>query len=243
MEVLEDRAAAEEDTSGDRNETFGDAQSRAIGGPVFTLEKSIFDNMKKDFTDYGIKVFRSQNKAIRDLKRMHRPSFHGFRVWPSSWLLIDYFKCMPLARSSKILDVGCGWGLAGIYCVKNHSSIVTCVDRDPEVFPYVRLHAKINNVDITTLEKGFEELSGKQIKSHEIMIGADICFWDEMVEVLKSLILRAFQFGIKTVIIADPGRTPFESLGRYFIDQGRGQVMNREVNHPHYFQGRLLIIK
>ena len=199
--------------------------------------------MKKDFTDYGIRVFRSRHKAIRDLKRLHRPSFHGFRVWPSSWLLIDYLKFIPFASCSKILDIGCGWGLAGIYCAKNHSSIVTCVDRDPEVFPYVHLHAKINNVDITTLGKGFEELSGKQIKSHEIMIGADICFWEEMVEVLISLILRAFESGIKKVVIADPGRTPFESLGRYFIDQGKGKVMNWEVNHPHYIQGRILIIK
>ncbi len=240
---MEDRAEVEEDTNRDRNETYRDAQGRAIRVRFFIFEKPMFNNVKKDFTDYGIRAFRSRHKAIRDLKRLHRPSFHGFRIWPSSWLLIDYVKCMPSAKSSKILDVGCGWGLAGIYCAKNHSSIVTCVDRDPEVFPFVRLHAIINNVDITTLEKGFEELSGKQIKSHEIMIGSDICFANEMVEVLKSLILRAFESGINTVIIADPGRTPFESLGQYFIDQGKGQVMNWEVNHPHYIQGRLLIIK
>ena len=239
MKVAEDRAVAEEGIDRKHRGIF---RRCTKPGAVFTFEKPMFNNMKNDFTDYGIRVFRSRHKAIRELKRLHKPSLHGFRVWPSSWLLIDYCKCMPLTRSSKILDIGCGWGLAGIYCAKNHSSIVTCVDRDSEVFPYVRLHAMINNVDISTMEAGFEELSGKQMKSNEIMIGSDICFWDEMVEILKNLILRAFESGIKTVIIADPGRTSFESLGRYFLEKGRGKIMNWDITHPHYIQGRILKI-
>lgn len=192
--------------------------------------------------DYGVRVFRSRHDSIRELKRIHRPSLHGFRIWPSSWLLIDYFKRCVLARDSRILDIGCGWGLAGIYCAKNHSSIVTCADSDSAVFPYVRLHAKINNVEITTMETGFEDLSVKQMKSYEIMIGADICFWDEMVEVLKHLILRALESGMKTVVLADPGRPPFEALGRYFINKGMGKIMNWDVIRPHRIQGRILRI-
>ena len=204
---------------------------------------SMSNKSKNAFYDCGIKVFRSRHRSIRELKRLYKPSLHGFRVWPSSWLLIDYFKRNRLEMFSRVLDIGCGWGLAGIYCAKNYSSIVTCVDSDSAVFPYLRLHAEINDVEITTMEKDFEELSDKQMKRNEIMIGADICFWDEMIETLKYLILRAFESNIKTVIIADPGRSSFESLGRYFIDQGKGQLMNREVNYPHHFQGRILVIK
>ena len=198
--------------------------------------------MKKEVTNYGIRVFLSRHKAIRQLKRFYTPSLHGSRVWPSSWLLIDYFKRMPLARSSKILDIGCGWGLAGIYCAKNHRSVVTCVDRDSQVFPYVHLHAMLNNVDITTIEKSFDELTAIHMKSHEIMIGSDICFWDEMIEPLKSLIFRAFESGIKTVILADPGRPSFESLGRYFLEKKMGKIMNRDITCPHNIQGRILRI-
>jgi predicted nicotinamide N-methyase len=198
---------------------------------------------KKVFDDYGISVFRSSHKSIRKLKHLHSPSLYGFRVWPSSWLLIDYFKHCRFVRDSKIIDIGCGWGLAGIYCAKNHNSIVTCVDSDAAVFPYLRLHAKINNTGITTLKADFEDLSVKQMKNHQILIGSDICFWDGLVDIITRLILRAFESGIKIVIISDPGRSSFESLGRYFIDRGKGQVMNREVNHPYYFQGKILIIK
>ena len=77
-------------------------------------------NRKKDFVDYDIRVLRSRHKAIRELKRLHKPSLHGFRVWSSNWILIDYFKHYGFARYLKIIDIGCGWGLAGIYCAKNH---------------------------------------------------------------------------------------------------------------------------
>jgi len=202
----------------------------------------MFNNRKKDFIDYGIKVFRSRHRSIRELKRLYKPSLHGFRVWPSSWLLIDYFKRNRLAMSSKILDIGCGWGLAGIYCAKHYRSIVTCVDSDSAVFPYLRLHAEINDVEITTMETDFEELSDKHMKNNEIMIGADICFCGEMIEILKSLILRGFESDIRTVIIADPGRSSFELLGQYFVERGRGKIMNWDVRHPHPIEGRILRI-
>lgn len=197
----------------------------------------------KYFIEYGINVLRSRHSSIRKLKRLHRPSLHGFRVWPSSWLLIDYFKLSNPVRHSRVLDIGCGWGLAGIYCAKNHSSKVTCVDRDSEVFPYVQLHAEINNVEITAIKTGFETLSGIEMKSYEIMIGADICFWVNMVDTLKSLIHRAFESNIKSVIIADPGRSPFEMLAQYFVNTGIGKIMNWNVTHPYPIQGRILIIR
>ncbi len=199
-------------------------------------------NTEKDFFESGIRVLRSRHKAIRELKRLHKPALHGFRVWSSNWLLIDYFKHCGFVRNSRIIDIGCGWGLAGIYCARNHNSLVTCMDSDEAVFPYVQLHATINNIEITTLRSSFKELSVKQMERHEIIIGSDICFWDEQVEVLKSLFFRALESGIKRIIIADPGRPTFELLGQFFVDKGKGRIINREVVHPHFIKGRILII-
>lgn len=199
-------------------------------------------NKKKEIVDYGIRIYRSSHKKIRELKRLYSPSLHGFRVWPSSWLLMDYFKRRKLMVGSRILDIGCGWGLAGIYCAKNHDSIVTCVDSDAAVFPYVHLHAVINDVAITTLETPFEKLTKLNMKGFEIMIGADICFWDNLADAVKVLILRALETGIKTVIIADPGRSPFERIGQYFINEGRGKIMDWSITRPHSIQGRILRI-
>ncbi len=202
----------------------------------------MLNKKEKHFTHNGIRVLRSSHKSIRHLKHTHKPSLHGFRVWPSSWLLMDYFKRNGFKNKSRILDVGCGWGIAGIYCVKKFNSVVTCLDRDSAVFPYVNLHADINNVTVNTVEAAFDDLSGNFFTDIDVMIGADICFWDEMVSTLKRVILKALNFGVKTIILADPGRPTFEKLAEYFMEQGIGKIINWDILKPYSIQGRILRI-
>ena len=200
----------------------------------------MFNDREKDYTHNGVRVLRSSHKAIRNLKHTHKPSLHGFRVWPSSWLLMDYFKRNRFRCRSRVLDIGCGWGIAGIYCVKNFNSVVTCLDSDSAVFPYVRLHADINNVTVNTVEADFDDLRGNFFKNVDVMIGADICFWDNMVDTLKRLIHKALEFGVKTIILADPGRSTFEKLAEYFSDKGIGKIINWDIRRPYSIQGRIL---
>ena len=198
--------------------------------------------IKTHIQGYGVKALRSRHLKIRELKQFHTPSFHGFRSWPSSWLLMDFIKYKGLMIGSRVLDIGCGWGLCGIYCAKNYESLVTGFDIDPEVFPYLLLHADINEVKINTVRQGFDELSEEQLMNFDVIIGADICFWDSMVDCLKGLILRAIDAGIQSIFIADPGRSPFEKLGRYFVKSEKGEVMDWSVDHPYQIQGRILRI-
>jgi predicted nicotinamide N-methyase len=197
---------------------------------------------KTEVLDYGIRALKSGHREVRQLKRLHAPSFHGFRVWPSSWLLMDFIEKLGMPRRIRLMEIGCGWGLAGIYCAKNHGAMVTCVDIDAEVFPYVGLHAGINKVDIQTMQLGFDGISGKKMKKIDVVIGADICFWDDMVTSLKALILRALGADTQLVLIADPGRSPFETMGSYFVENQQGETMDRSINHPYPIQGRLLKI-
>ena len=197
---------------------------------------------KTNILDFGIKAFLPRHHEIRKVKRLHAPSFHGFRVWPSSWLLMDFIKRRGLPQGSRVVDVGCGWGLLGIYCSKNHSAVVTCIDIDSEVFPYLHLHAGINNVQIAIMKMGFDDLTERELKNFDVLIGADICFWDTMVDSLKGLILRAMRSGIQLVLIADPGRLPVEELGRYSVENWKGEMWDWDVNHPHRIQGQILKI-
>lgn len=199
-------------------------------------------NRKKDFTHNGVKVLRSNHRDIRRLKNIYKPALHGFRVWPSSWLLMDYFMRSRVEPNLRILEIGCGWGIAGISCVKNFNSVVTCVDSDSAVFPYVNLHAKINDVTVTTVQSDFDDLGGSFMKNTDIMIGSDICFWDDMVDIVKTLILRALKHGVKKIIIADPGRQTFERMGEYFLNDGRGKIINRDISLPYNIQGRILTV-
>jgi len=191
---------------------------------------------------YGIYALYARHRMIRNLKRIHSPIYHGFRVWPSSWLLIDYLEHRGLPLKSQVLDVGCGWGLGGIYCAKHYHASVTGVDIDSEVFPYLKLHAKINNVKINTMERRLEHITINQLKSFNILIGADICFWDDLVEPLVKLISRSLDAGVQSVFITDPGRPTFRVLAEHFVKSGYGEIGNWAVKVPQKFKGQILKI-
>jgi len=140
------------------------------------------------------------------------------------------------------MEIGCGWGLAGIYCAKKYGAIVTGVDIDPEVFPYLQLHAAINKVHVATLHKKFNRLKETDLQDIDVVIGADICFWNKMVYPLKRFIRRGLNAGVQQVIIADPARSPFEKLSKYFVKKGKGETLDWRVQRPRNIQGQLLKI-
>ena len=197
---------------------------------------------KTEIRAYGIRVLQSRHPEIRRLKRLHTPSVHGNKHWVSSWLLMDYLRRHPLPERTRVMEIGCGWGLAGIYCAKKFNAIVTGVDIDAEVFPYLQLHADINKVDVATLQKKFNKLREDDLQNIDVVIGADICFWDKMVYPLKRFIRRALNAGVQLVIIADPARSPFEKLSKYFVKKRGGEILQWTVRRPRNIQGQLLKI-
>ena len=192
---------------------------------------------------YGIKVLLSRHKDIRKLKRENAPGFHGNKFWTSSWLLMDYFNRRGLKKRAHVMEVGCGWGLAGIYCAKKHDAYVTSVDIDPDVFPFLKLHAEINHVKIKTLKRSFSGLTAQHLKDINVMIGADICFWDKLVEQLRRLIVRALRQGVGLVLIADPGRPTFDKVGEYFQKKYDAEILEWTSRRPRTISGSILKIE
>ena len=68
---------------------------------------------------------------------------------------------------------------------------MTAVDSDPEVFPFLDLHAEINRVEIMTMKRGLGGVAVEDLRDFNVLVGADICFWDNLTPVLKRLINRA----------------------------------------------------
>ena len=141
------------------------------------------------------------------------------------------------------MEIGCGWGLAGIYCAKKYNASVTGVDIDPEVFPFLNLHADINKVKIKTLRRSYSGLTAEHLNGTDVLIGADICFWDKQVEQLKRLIVRALRQGVGLVLIADPGRPTFDKLGEYFQKKYDGKILDWTSRRPRTITGYLLKIE
>lgn len=162
----------------------------------------------------SLRVLKPAHKEIKRLKaEAHYPSIHGHKVWNSSFLVMDYLSRKKPAAGSTLMDLGCGWGLLGIYAVKKLDLKVIAVDADKDVFPYLRLHADINGVDGIETRKGrFEKLKKADFAGIDTVVGADICFWDKLAPVLYKMMRRAIKAGVQKIIIADPGRDPFYQL-------------------------------
>jgi len=200
-------------------------------------------------TLHGVYALRASHAGVRRLKRqLGNHSAHGNKVWRSSLVMMDYLYDNPLPDGSRVMDLGCGWGFGGIFLAKRQRAMVTAVDIDPSVEPFLNLQAATNGIETVTeltapgqlcFQPGrFEKLSQQQLGGQHTLIGADICFWDELAELLFKLIRRALKGGCQQIIIADPGRPPFWGLvdrcievldGRHGVEVG---VLTRRIYAP-----------
>ena len=195
----------------------------------------------------GLTLLRSGHRAVRRLKREHEPSIHGNKVWNSSFLIMDELtrrqRAGEIGPGSHLMDIGCGWGPLAIFAAKRLGCRVTAVDADADVFPYLALHAAINKVEVETLRCRFERLTKQCLNGVDVITGADICFWDELTPVLFNLIRRALGQGVKRVIIADPGRSPFYELAERCEARFNARVVERRTQTPRSLSADLLIVE
>ena len=190
---------------------------------------------------FGVSILKASHPRVRALKKDHEPDIHGHKFWTSSYLIMDYLAQQGLPEGARVTEVGCGWGLAGIYCAKSHSARVTGIDADPKVFPYLHLHAEVNEVKVATQTARFEELKKRQLADQDLILGADICFWDSMIDPLHKLICKAVKAGAQQVIIADPGRPPFDQVCERCQRDLDAEVKEWQVDEPRA-SGWLLIV-
>lgn len=203
------------------------------------------DNKKQQHSHdvFGLTVLKSNHSAIRRLKRENEAAaIHGNKFWKSTSLMIDYLSAAPPNKQWRILEIGCGWGISGIYCAKAFDAKVTALDADDSVFPFLQHHAFINQVEITTLHKPYEKISKSVLSEFDMVIGSDICFWDEMEGLVFNFINRAHQAGVKRVVITDPGRPPFCNMAERCCEKFDAIYDHWSVPHPNNTSGFVLDI-
>ena len=161
---------------------------------------------------YGIYLLTSQHRIVRRLKKRFTPAIHGNKAWRSSFLLMDYFLHYPFRRGAEVLEIGCGWGPAGVFCARRFKSKVLGIDLDENVFPFLEILAGLNEVDIETRRMDFADIDAEILDSKRIVMGSDICFWDKLVDPLFELITRSVESGVQRIVITDPGRPTFYEL-------------------------------
>lgn len=192
---------------------------------------------------HGIRILKSKHQIIKRLRKEEpAPTLYGDQVWHSSFLIMEYLAQHPLPQRQRIMDIGCGWGLLGIYCAKHFASDIVSVDADSGVFPYVRTHETLNDVSVRTEQAAFNELKHADFAAQDVIVGADICFWPSMVKELKALISRAMIAGVKKIILADPGRTTFLQLAEHCKENYITRLEPWQSQEQTTSKGMLLII-
>lgn len=186
----------------------------------------------------------SHHPKIRAVKRAgHEPSIHGTKLWKSSCLVMDYLHQHPPEHAARVLDAGCGWGITGIWCARKLGAAVTSVDADAAVFPYLEAVASINRVTTTPRVSRFEKLKKSELKDIDLLVGADICFWDELVKPVGKMINNAIDAGVKQIVIADPERPTFHEMAERCIKRHGGELLEWRTRGSIKASGALLVIQ
>ena len=203
-------------------------------------------DVKKPSTEHkfrGVIMPKASHKVIRKVKRDgHEPSIHGTKLWRSSLLLIDYLAKNVPESTESVLDAGCGWGITGIWCAKKFGSEVVSMDADPAVFPYLNAVAELNGVSTTPLVTRFEKLTKKQLSQFDVLVAADVCFWDSLVKSVGKMVDRAIDAGVGQIIIADPERPTFHEMAEKATRKHGGEILYRSLSKPVRATGALLVI-
>ncbi len=193
---------------------------------------------------YGIYLFQSNHPTIKDLEHSYAPSVHGNKTWDSSFLIMDYLLHKHILKPNlSIMELGCGWGPAAIFCAENAGAKVTGVDLDADVFPFMQAQAELNNVSIRPLQRSFEAISQEDLNGTKLMLGADICFWEEFSQTHYKLITKALNAGVTDIIFADPGRSPFYDLVEKCSRDFTVDCLEWYATEPKRFEGIILHIK
>lgn len=195
---------------------------------------------RSEIKSHGIKLLLPSHKNIRELKKEHVPTNHGHKVWPTSWLVIDYLKSIRLKGKKRVLDLACGWGLSGIFCAKTFNSKVTWIDGDEEVYPYLNLLAEKNKVEGTFMHMDIDDIGRKILKKTDIVVASDICFCDSLIDTLRRFINRAKKASVSRIYLSDPGRWTFDDLAGKYENKKGADLIEWKVTKPVNMEGKIL---
>lgn len=208
---------------------------------VSTVNKEELKHMRKTA---GLYVLKNKHPLIKRLRKSWpAPAIHGDKIWSSSYLIMNYLNKHPLEKGDRVMEIGCGWGLLGIYCADKFKAKVTGVDADPNVLPYLKVHAALNDVKVKAKESYFEKLSTKTLGKYDAILGGDICFWPKLVDPLYQVVKRGMKGGVGTIIIADPGRSPFLKLAKKCKKEFNAKLIDTTIRKPAKADGYLLVVK
>ena len=111
------------------------------------------------------------------------------------------------------------------------------------MFPFLDVVSELNGVGTTARTGRFEQLSTSELSQFDMLIAADICFWDEMVNPVFNMINRAVKAGVKHIVIADPERPTFLQMAERCMNKHCAELIEWRCEGSIQARGAVLVIE
>ena len=149
-------------------------------------------------------------------------------LWPAGEvlanLMLDYH-----VDGKRVLEVGCGIALASLV-LSLRSANITATDRHPETEGFLVYNSKLNNgKTIPFVRTGWADLTGNGLGTFDLIIGADLLYESEHVDLLSAFINQHSRRRCD-VIIVDSGRGFHSKFTRKMLSLGYSNISKKPEN-------------
>lgn len=149
-------------------------------------------------------------------------------IWPSSEVLARLMLDYNIA-GRRVLEVGCGIALASL--VLNQRSVdITATDHHPETEGFLHYNTNLNNgKTIPFVRTGWAYPVAEELGTFDLIIGSDLLYEDEHVELLAAFIEQHCRRRCEVVIV-DPGRGFHAKFSKKMIGLGYSHSQEKPEN-------------
>ena len=162
-------------------------------------------------------------------------------LWPSGSLLAARLAARPVAAGERILELGCGLGLASLVLQRRGADIVAS-DVHPLAEIFLAYNAALNALPAVSYRQLRWDVPLPALGKFDLIIGSDVLYERDHAAMLASLVRQHAHAGAE-VLITDPGRGNSAPFTRALSEQGFDVVEERSpmdaADTPPY-RGRLL---
>lgn len=161
-------------------------------------------------------------------------------VWASSKVLAHFLMDHDL-QDKRILEVGCGMGLASL--MLNHlKTDITATDHHPEAEDFLRQNVALNNGrEIPFVRTGWGD-ADSGLGTFDLIIGSDLLYERDHVDLLSDFIDQHAKAHCE-VIIVDPGRGLHPRFSKKMVGLGYSHRQKKPANIDYLtqpFRGQIL---
>jgi len=147
-------------------------------------------------------------------------------VWPAGRLLAEAMALHDIA-GKRILEIGCGLGLASLVLRRRGADIVAS-DRHPLTEVFLAYNAALNELPAVPYRRLDWDQPNLELGRFDVIIGSDVLYEHQHPALLAELLARHATASAE-VLIADPGRGNSAALTRALATQGYALSEQREM--------------